>query len=67
MSKEISNIAWKTLDEAFTLIRAENLEKRGIALQLATFLRNYAPILREPLHIQNNQEEQQETYVFQRI
>ena len=66
MTREISNIAWKNMDEALLLLRPENIEKRGILIQLATLLRNYSPILREPLVGENKGEEQQDKYVFQR-
>ena len=66
MTREISNMSWKNIDEALTLIRPENMEKRGILIQLATLLRNYSPILREPLVGENKGEEQQDKYVFQR-
>ena len=66
MTREISNMTWKNIDEALLLLRPENLEKRGMLIQLATLLRNYSPILREPLVGENKGEEQQDKYVFQR-
>ena len=71
MTREIGNIAWKSLDEALILLRPENVEKRGILVQLANLLRNFSPILREELvakrlndDTENSQEEQQGLYVF---
>jgi 8-oxo-dGTP pyrophosphatase MutT (NUDIX family) len=46
MAREIGNLTWKPLDEAVLLLRPENIEKRGILLQLANLLRNYSPVLR---------------------
>jgi 8-oxo-dGTP pyrophosphatase MutT (NUDIX family) len=67
MTREISNISWKNIDEALLLLRPDNLEKKGILIQLGTLLRNYSPVLREPLVGENKGEEQQDKYVFQRI
>ena len=70
MTREIGNIAWKTLDEALLLLRPENVEKRGILIQLATLLRNFLPIFREPLtesrplSVTENTTGEQERYVF---
>ena len=69
MTKEIGNIAWKTLDEALILLRPENVEKRGILIQLANLLRNFSPLLHNPLQgqmipFENKEGEQQEKYVF---
>jgi len=68
MTREIGNMAWKNLDEALVILRPENIEKRGIALQLANLLRNFSPIIHSPLlgkRVQENTEgEQQERYVF---
>lgn len=69
MTREIGNITWKNLDEALILLRPENVEKRGILIQLANLLRNFAPVLREPLEgqlmpFENQEGEQQEKYVF---
>lgn len=66
MTREIGNISWKNIDEALLLLRPDNLEKKGILIQLATLLRNYSPVLREPLVGENKGEEQQDKYVFQR-
>jgi 8-oxo-dGTP pyrophosphatase MutT (NUDIX family) len=71
MTREIGNIAWKCLDEGLLLLRPENVEKRGILIQLANLLRNFAPILHEPLEgqlipFENKEGEQQEKYVFVR-
>ena len=70
MTREIGNIAWKTLEEALLLLRPENVEKRGILIQLATLLRNFLPISKEPLIesrrliADENATEEQERYVF---
>jgi len=73
MTREIGNLAWKTLDEAIQLLRPENIEKKSILVQLANLLRNYSPIIRTPLTLialnetavnENNTEEQQGYYVF---
>lgn len=71
MTREIGNLAWKTLDEALLLLRPENVEKRGILLQLATLLRNFLPVFKESvltnsrrLSITENTTEEQERYVF---
>jgi 8-oxo-dGTP pyrophosphatase MutT (NUDIX family) len=45
MAREIGNLAWKSLDEAIVLLRPENVEKRGILVQLANLLRNYSPVM----------------------
>ena len=49
MTREIGNLAWKNLDEAILLIRPENIEKRGIILQLVELLNNYSPVIRSTL------------------
>ena len=69
MTKEIGDLAWKNLDEALVLLRPENVEKRGIVIQLANLLRNFSPIIPWTLYGQklvneNAKEEQQDTYVF---
>jgi len=64
MTKEIGNLAWKTLDEALLMLRPENIEKKGILVQLAGLLRNFTPVLRDSLVGENTGEEQQERYVF---
>jgi 8-oxo-dGTP pyrophosphatase MutT (NUDIX family) len=71
MTREIGNIVWKSLDEALVLLRPENVEKRGILIQLANLLRNFSPILYESLEgqmipFENKEGEQQEKYVFVR-
>ena len=71
MTREVGNISWKRLDEALFLLRPENIEKRGILIQLAGLLRNFVPIFRESLigeerpesSLENTMEEQ-ERYVF---
>jgi 8-oxo-dGTP pyrophosphatase MutT (NUDIX family) len=71
MAKEIGSMAWKPLDEAIILLRPENVEKRGILVQLAGILRNFLPVFRDTLVgerlalvNENTGEEQQERYVF---
>lgn len=71
MAREIGNLSWKTLDEALLLLRPENVEKRGILIQLANLLRNFSPIFRNTITAkrmnsdnENQTEEQQERYVF---
>ena len=71
MAKEIGSMAWKQLDEAIILLRPENVEKRGILVQLAGLLRNFLPVFRDTLVgerlalvNENTGEEQQERYVF---
>ena len=49
MTKEIGSLAWKSMDDALLLLRPDNLEKRGILIQLATLFRNFVPIFREDL------------------
>ena len=69
MTREIGNLAWKPMDEALILLRPENIEKRGILIQLANLLRNFLPVFRDtsiignPLEIENTKGEQ-ERYVF---
>ena len=72
MSREIGDIAWKSMDEALTLLRPDNIEKRGILIQLASLLRNYVPVFRdglvgirvEPVSENKKEEQEQERYVF---
>ena len=71
MAREIGNLSWKNLDEALVLLRPDNVEKRGILVQLANILRNFSPVLRSSLTAQrliteseNTNGEQQERYVF---
>ena len=61
MTREIGGLAWKSLDDALLLLRPENVEKRGIIVQLANLLRNYSPVMRGPLVGIKTEEEQ---YVF---
>jgi len=49
MTKEIGSLAWKSMDDALLLLRPDNLEKRGILIQLATLFRNFVPIFREDI------------------
>lgn len=72
MAREVGNISWKSLDEALILLRPENVEKRGILIQLASLLRNFSSIFRDKIIGQerlnygneNKVEEQQDRYVF---
>jgi len=72
MAREIGNLTWKPLDQAVLLLRPENIEKRGILLQLATLLRNYSPVLRSRLITKSldlapdsvNENTNEEQYVF---
>lgn len=69
MTREIGNLAWKSLDDAIQLLRPENTEKKQIILQLKSLLLNYSPVIRCPLAAQqvvneNKSQEQQEYYVF---
>lgn len=70
MTREIGNLAWKPLDEALLLLRPENIEKRGILIQLANLLRNFLPVFRDTLigerlrSVIENKTEEQERYVF---
>jgi 8-oxo-dGTP pyrophosphatase MutT (NUDIX family) len=61
MAREIGGLVWKSLDEALVLLRPENVEKRGIIVQLASLLRNYSPVIRAQLVGIKTAEEQ---YVF---
>lgn len=49
MTREIGDMAWKSMDEALTLLRPENIEKRGILIQVANLLRNFVPVFRDTL------------------
>ena len=75
--REIGDIAWKSMEEALTLLRPENIEKRGILIQLANLLRNFVPVFRDtligtpsgdicvqPLLENKKEEQEQERYVF---
>lgn len=71
MAREIGSLAWKSLDEALILLRPENVEKRGILIQIASLLRNFYPIFRDKITSkrldsgdENKIEEQQERHVF---
>lgn len=67
MTREIGNLAWKNLDEGLIILRPENVEKRGILIQLANILRNFTPVIFDVLHgekTENKELEQQEEYVF---
>jgi 8-oxo-dGTP pyrophosphatase MutT (NUDIX family) len=67
MTREIGNLAWKSLDEGLVILRPENVEKRGILIQLANILRNFTPVIFDVLHgekTENKEVEQQEEYVF---
>ena len=76
MAREIGNIAWKNLEDAIVLLRPENIEKRGILLQLSNLLRNYSPVLRNilvskplvtPSQGNENANEEQQEYVFESV
>lgn len=41
MSREVGDIGWFSIDDAFTRIRSENVEKREILLRVSSILRNY--------------------------
>ena len=58
MTREISSLAWKTIDEALTLIRPENIEKRNMVIQLNHILSNYIPVMRPDLLWIKTQKEQ---------
>jgi len=58
MTREISSLAWKTIDEALTLIRPENIEKRNMVIQLNDILTNYIPVTRPDLLGIKTQKEQ---------
>ncbi len=45
MRREIGNLGWFRLPDAFQKIRSENLEKREILTKLGFLLRTYSPIL----------------------
>ena len=75
MTREIGDMAWKTMDEALTLLRPENIEKRGILIQVANLLRNFVPVFRDTLvglpldaicaePVSENKTGEQERYVF---
>lgn len=49
MTREIGNLAWKPMDEALILLRPDNIEKRGILIQLANLLRNFLPVFRDTM------------------
>lgn len=46
MSREIGDIRWVDLDDAISLIRPENVEKREVLLRAITIFRNYCPFVR---------------------
>lgn len=46
MSREIGDIRWVDLDDAISLIRPENVEKREVLLRAITIFRNYCPFMR---------------------
>jgi len=75
MAREVGNVSWKSLDDALILLRPENVEKRGILVQLANLLRNFSSTFREKISAiplderlnhgtENRIEEQQGRYVF---
>ena len=44
MSREVSDIRWVSLEDALSLIRPENVEKREILLRASSILRNYCAL-----------------------
>jgi len=44
MARETGDIRWASLEEALTLIRPENVEKREILLRASSILRNYCAL-----------------------
>ena len=44
MSREVGDIRWASLEEALSLIRPENVEKREILLRVSSILRNYCAL-----------------------
>lgn len=66
MTREIGDLQWKPLDEALSLLRKENVEKRKILQQLTSLLKGTVPIFREQLVGENTDEEQQDRYVYRR-
>jgi len=44
MSREVGNIGWFSLEDALSMIRPENVEKREILLKASSLLRNYCPL-----------------------
>lgn len=45
MRREVGDIRWCSLEQALTLIRPENVEKRGVLLRVSGLLRNYCAFL----------------------
>ena len=45
MKREIGNLGWFSLQNAYTQIRTENTEKKEVLQRLGLLLRNYCPIL----------------------
>lgn len=70
MAREIGNLAWVSVEDALTLVRPENIEKRGIITRLDKLLKSYTPITQVDLvgvkirTNENTEEEQQGKYVF---
>jgi 8-oxo-dGTP pyrophosphatase MutT (NUDIX family) len=68
MSREIGNLAWKSLDEAIKVLRPENTEKKAIIQQLSTILIHFQPVIKSELYgkllNENASEEQQRQYVY---
>jgi hypothetical protein len=44
MSREVGDIRWVSLEDALSLIRPENVEKREILLRASSILRNYCAL-----------------------
>jgi 8-oxo-dGTP pyrophosphatase MutT (NUDIX family) len=70
MAREIRNLAWKNLDEAVSLLRPENIEKRASVLQISELLRSFSPVIRTELHgiprgiCENENTSGEQEYVF---
>jgi 8-oxo-dGTP pyrophosphatase MutT (NUDIX family) len=69
MAREIGNLAWKTIDEAISLLRPENPEKREVLTKMRVLLETYSPVIKGKLTgisriNENTSEEQQGQYVF---
>ncbi len=50
MVREIGDIAWCTMSQAYMKIRPTNQEKRAVLQKVETILRNIAPLLIGPFH-----------------
>lgn len=45
MAREIGDIRWFSLDDAISIMRPENVERKAILLQANTILRNFCPFM----------------------